>query len=70
MTTHERPTAIDREAAAAPLAVNQKAAAELCGVSVNHFKKHIRPYIKCVYVGGVRRWLVTTLEDWLKGQQA
>lgn len=47
------------------LALNQKDAAAALGLSVNHFKEHVRPKIKAVYVGDAVRYPVTELQRWL-----
>lgn len=47
------------------LALNQIEAADAVGVSVNTFVEHVRPYVKSIHIGGVRRFPVTELERWL-----
>jgi hypothetical protein len=46
-------------------ALNQKEAAAWLGVSVNHFKQHVRPYVAASYIGGARRWTITELQRYL-----
>jgi len=49
----------------APLAYQRKEAAAALGVSVDTFDRHIRPHLRCVYVGDTRLWPVSELERWL-----
>jgi hypothetical protein len=49
-----------------PLALNQADAARALGLSVNHFKQHVRPHVRAVYVGGLRRYPVAELQRWLE----
>lgn len=60
------------EKAAPPviLALNQKDAAAALGVSVPHFKEHVRPYLKAVYIAGATRYRVTELQAWLDKEAA
>lgn len=50
------------------LAVNQKTAAGLLGISVNHFKQHVRPNLPVAYIGAERRFRVADLQAWLDRQ--
>ena len=47
------------------LALNQKDAAAALGISVPHFRDHVRPDLKAVYIDDVVRYRVTELQDWL-----
>lgn len=47
------------------LALNQKDAAAALGMSVNHFKQHVRPDLHPVYAGGLVRYPVDELQRWL-----
>jgi predicted DNA-binding transcriptional regulator AlpA len=47
------------------LALQRKEAAAALGVAVDTFDRHIRPDLRCVYVGGVRLWPVAEIERWL-----
>jgi hypothetical protein len=47
------------------LALQRKEAAAALGVGVDTFDRHIRPALRCVYVGDIRLWPVTELETWL-----
>jgi len=47
------------------LALQRKDAAAALGVGVDTFDRHIRPELRCVYVGGVRLWPVEELGRWL-----
>lgn len=51
------------------LAVNQKDAAEMLGVCVPIFAKHIRPDLKAVYVASKTLYPVTELQRWLDSNQ-
>jgi hypothetical protein len=48
------------------LALDRKESAEALGLGVDAFDRYVRPYIRCVYVGSVRRWAVAELEAWLE----
>lgn len=48
-----------------PLAVSQKDAAASLGVSVNHFKAHVRPNLTPAYIGGAVRYRVAELQEYL-----
>ena len=48
-----------------PLAYQRAQAALALGVSEDFFDKHIRPYVKAVYVGSLRLWSVNELQRWL-----
>lgn len=50
------------------LALQRKEAAAALGVGVDTFDRHIRPELRCVYVGDVRLWPVAELERWLEGR--
>jgi hypothetical protein len=47
------------------LAYQRKDAAAALGLSVDSFDRHVRPTLKCVYVGDTRLWPVKELERWL-----
>ncbi len=47
------------------LAYQRKDAAAALGLSVDSFDRHVRPELKCVYVGDARLWPVAELERWL-----
>jgi hypothetical protein len=49
----------------ARLALQRKDAAAALGIGVDTFDRHVRPELRCVYVGDVRLWPVTELERWL-----
>jgi predicted DNA-binding protein (UPF0251 family) len=48
-----------------PLALSQKDAAAALGISVNHFKKHVRPALNPVYIAGSTRYKVAELQQYL-----
>lgn len=48
------------------LALPQQQAAEAIGVSLSHFKRHVAPFLRCVYSGRVRLYRVAELERWLE----
>ncbi len=50
------------------LALTQAEAARALSMSVNHFKRHVRPELPVVYVGGLRRYPVRAIEAWLDKQ--
>lgn len=47
------------------LALQRKEAAAALSVSGDTFDRHIRPHLRCVYVGGLRLWPVAELERFL-----
>lgn len=47
------------------LAYQRKDAAAALSLSVDSFDRHVRPTLKCVYVGDVRLWPAAELERWL-----
>ena len=51
-----------------PLAYNQKDAAAALSISVPHFRDHVRPDLKAVYIAGATRYRVTELQGWLDKQ--
>jgi hypothetical protein len=48
-----------------PLALNQLNAAKALGLSVPHFREHVRPQLKAVYIAGATRYTVRELQRWL-----
>lgn len=47
------------------LALNREQAAAALNMSVDTFDEHVRPFLRCVYVGTTRRWAVSELQRWL-----
>lgn len=62
LTRREELTPGERHA----LAVNQTQAASMLSVSRNTFRQRIAPYLRCVYLGRRRLYLVRDLERWLE----
>ena len=50
------------ERSIAPLALQRKDAAAALGISVDTFDRHVRPQLRCVYIGDTRLWPVTELD--------
>jgi hypothetical protein len=48
-----------------PGALQRVWAARWLGVSPEFFDEHVRPHLRCVYVGSLRLWPVTELQRWL-----
>lgn len=48
------------------LALNQQEAAESIGVSVDHFERHVKPYVEYVLVGSRRLYPVRELQGFLE----
>ena len=48
-----------------PLAYQRQDAAAALGIGVDTFDRHVRRYVKCVYVGSTRVWPVAELERFL-----
>lgn len=49
-----------------PGAMQLAEAAWYLGMSVDHFKRHVRADLPCVYVGDMRLWRVRDLDTWLE----
>ena len=47
------------------LALDRKESAAALGLGVDAFDRYVRPHVRCVYVGSVRRWPIAELEAWL-----
>lgn len=50
------------------LLLNGREAAELLGVSLRHFERHVQPQIPCVYSGRLRLYRPRDLERWVDAQ--
>jgi excisionase family DNA binding protein len=48
--------------------VSRKEAAEILGVSLSHFQRHIQPHLRCVYSGHLRLYRPSDLEEWAERQ--
>jgi hypothetical protein len=48
------------------LSLTRRDAAAALGVSVSHFRRHVQPYLRCVYSGQLRLYPVSELERWLE----
>lgn len=46
------------------VALTRPEAAASCGVSVDHFDRHIRPHLRAVRCGTLKLWPVRELENW------
>jgi hypothetical protein len=46
------------------IALTRHEAAASCGVSVDHFDRHIRPHLRVVTSGTLKLWPVRELEKW------
>jgi hypothetical protein len=55
----------DRPESPVVLALNQKDAAAALGVSVPHFREHVRPDLRPVYIASKTLYRVTELQEWL-----
>jgi hypothetical protein len=60
----ERASTAQREHAPV-LALQRKDAAAALSIGVDTFDRHVRPYLRCVYVGDLRLWPVAEIERWL-----
>jgi hypothetical protein len=47
------------------LLIPRAEAAEMLGVSVRHFERHIQPHLPCVYSGQLRQYRPRDLEAWV-----
>lgn len=50
---------------ARPLLVNRRQAAQLCGMSIDSFRRHVEPGCRIVRVGTLRLIPVAELEAWI-----
>jgi hypothetical protein len=50
----------------APGAMQRADAAWYCGMSVDHFRRHVMPNVPNVYIGDVRLYRTCDLEAWLE----
>lgn len=48
----------------ARLLLTRREAAEMLGVSLSHFQRHVQPYLRCVYSGQLRLYRPCDLERW------
>lgn len=48
----------------ARLLLTRREAAELLGVSLSHFQRHVQPRLRCVYSGRLRLYRPCDLERW------
>lgn len=46
------------------LLLTRKEAAEVLGMSLSHFQRHVQPFIACVYSGQLRLYRPADLEKW------
>jgi hypothetical protein len=47
------------------LGLQRKDAAKAVGMEVDSFDRHVRPFVRCVYLGSLRIWPVSELERFL-----
>lgn len=47
------------------LAYSQTEAAQMLDICVNTFKRHVRPYIASVWIGGSQKFPASELQRWL-----
>lgn len=52
----------------ARLLLTRREAAEVLGVSLSHFQRHIQPHLRCVYSGQLRLYRPCDLERWADRQ--
>jgi hypothetical protein len=38
------------------------------GMSLRHFQRHVQPYVRCVYSGQLRLYLLRDLERWAEDE--
>lgn len=50
------------------LALQRTEAAESLGMSVEHFDRHVKPYLPVVYSGSLRLYPVAGLQKWVDDQ--
>lgn len=42
-------------------------AAQVLGMSLSHFQRHVQPYLRCVYSGSLRLYPPRELKRWIDG---
>lgn len=52
----------------AKLLLSRQEAAEMLGVSLRHFERHIQPHLPVVYSGRLRRYRARDIERWVDQQ--
>ena len=50
------------------LLLSRKEAAEMLGMSLSHFERHVQPHLHCVYSGQLRLYRPADLERWVDEQ--
>jgi AraC-like DNA-binding protein len=58
-----RPTA-ERRGELPRLLYTREESAQVLGMSLSHFQRHVQPYIPCVYVGQLRQYRPEDLRAW------
>jgi hypothetical protein len=48
----------------ARLLLTRREAAQVLGVSLSHFQRHVQPHLRCVYSGQLRLYRPCDLERW------
>lgn len=46
------------------IALTKAEAAEMLGMSIDSFERHVQPYIRVIRKGRLRRYLIRDLERW------
>jgi len=52
----------------ARLLLTRREAAQVLGVSLSHFQRHVQPHLRCVYSGQLRLYRPCDLERWADSQ--
>ena len=50
------------------LLLTRAEAAEMLGVSMRHFERHVQPHLPCIYSGQLRLYRPADLERWVDDQ--
>jgi len=53
-----------------PLLVNRREASQLCGMSIDSFRRHIEPDCRIIRVGSMRLIPISELEKWIDDRAA
>jgi predicted DNA-binding transcriptional regulator AlpA len=48
------------------LLLTRQEAAEVLGMSLSHFQRHVQPYLRCVYSGQLRLYRLADIEAWIE----
>jgi excisionase family DNA binding protein len=50
------------------LLLTRREAAQVLGMSLSHFQRHVQPHLRCVYSGQLRLYRLSDLERWVEAE--